>query len=186
MAKILIVDDDASFRGGLAETLSDLGHESLTAASGEAAFEQLANADLVFLDLRMRGMDGMELLRRIKPNHAHLPVVILTAYADSANTIEAMKLGAFDHLTKPIGREDIKGVLARALSRPRAIATHLAPVDGELIGASPAMREVQKLIGVAASSDATVLIQGETAQARSLSLVLSTATVRGQPNPSSR
>jgi DNA-binding NtrC family response regulator len=168
MAKILIVDDDASFRGGLAETLSDLGHESLSAASGEAAFEQFANADLVFLDLRLGGMDGMELLRRIRPDHPHLPVVILTAYADSANTIEAMKLGAFDHLTKPIGREDVKAVLARALSRPPAIATHLAPENGELIGASPAMREVQKLVGVAASSDATVLIQGETGTGKEL------------------
>jgi DNA-binding NtrC family response regulator len=129
---------------------------------------QLEGADFIFLDLRMGGMDGLEFLRKIKPDHPDLPLVILTAYADSANTIEAMKLGAFDHLTKPIGRDEIKGVLARALSRPRAITTHLAPVDGELIGASPAMREVQKLIGLAASSDATVLIQGETGTGKEL------------------
>jgi len=98
-----------------------------------------------------------------------VPVVILTAFADSANTIEAMKLGAFDHLTKPVGRDDVQAVLARALSRPRTLAPAHAPAGGdELIGASAAMREVQKLIGLAAASDATILIQGETGTGKEL------------------
>ncbi|MBA3830687.1 MAG: sigma-54-dependent Fis family transcriptional regulator [Chthoniobacterales bacterium] len=173
MAKILIVDDDAAFAEGLAETLSDLSHSPALAESGERALvllqgDDCGGFDLVFLDLRMRGMDGLETLRRIKekPECAELPVVMLTAHADGANTIEAMKLGAFDHLTKPIGREDVRAVLGRALSRPRAgkraPAAGLRPNDDRLIGSSAAMREVQKLIGLAAGGDVTVLIQGET------------------------
>ncbi len=94
-----------------------------------------------------------------------LPVVILTAHADSGNTMEAMKLGAFDHLTKPIGREGVREVLARALGRPRAISGAKAaafPAGDQLIGSSPPMREAHKRIGLTAPSDATVLVQGET------------------------
>lgn len=168
MAQILIVDDDAAFRGGLAETLVDLGHEAVQAESGEQALALIDDRiELVFLDLRMRGLDGLETLRQLRehPDCSELPVVMLTAHAGSDNTIEAMKLGAFDHLTKPIGREEVRAVLTRALSRPRRSAN--APneqrsADDRLLGASPAMREVHKLIGLASLSDATVLVQGET------------------------
>ena len=180
MAKILIVDDDAGFREGIAETLTDLGHEAVQVVSGESALARLHAAgmgeacggfDLMLLDLRMRGMDGLETLRRLHAGHPdcrELPVIMLTAYADSGNTIEAMKLGAFDHLTKPISREQVLGVLERALGRPRTgggRAEKAAAVTSEhdqLIGSSPAMREVHKLIGLVAPSDATVLVQGET------------------------
>ena len=179
MAKILIVDDDSGFREGLAETLTDLGHEAVQVPSGESALAQLQAAgigeacggfDLMLLDLRMRGMDGLETLRRLHADHPdcrELPVIMLTAYADSGNTIEAMKLGAFDHLTKPISREQVLGVLERALGRPRSVSgkTEAAGTTSEndqLIGSSLTMREVHKLIGLAAPSDATVLVQGET------------------------
>ena len=180
MARILLVDDDAGFRGGLAETLADLGHEAVEADSGEAALRLLAAVPdddhngagalgAVLLDLRMRGMDGLETLRRLRAEHPacrELPVIVLTAYADSANTIEAMKLGAFDHLAKPISREGVRGVLERALGRPRVRPDPSGPAPAsdhdQLIGASPAMRAVHKLIGLAAPSEATVLIAGET------------------------
>ncbi len=179
MAKILIVDDDAGFREGIAETLTDLGHEAVQVVSGESALARLHETgigegcggfDLMLLDLRMRGLDGLETLRRLHTDHPdrrELPVIMLTAYADSGNTIEAMKLGAFDHLTKPISREQVLGVLERALGRPRtgagkAEAAAATSEHDQLIGSSPAMREVHKLIGLAAPSDATVLVQGET------------------------
>jgi DNA-binding NtrC family response regulator len=174
MAKILIAEDDASFRGSLAETIVDLGHEPIAAPSGEEALTLLEKnrPSLALVDLRMRGMDGLEVLRRIKsdPRQADLPVVILTAFADSANTIEAMKLGAFDHLTKPIGRDDLATLLSRALARPRAQPATAAPSDRneEFIGLSPALREVQKLIGLAAASDASVLVLGETGTGKEL------------------
>ena len=179
MAKILIVDDDAGFREGLAETLTDLGHGVVQVASGERALQELDGADaagecggfdLMLLDLRMRGIDGLETLRRLHadgPNCRELPVIVLTAFADSGNTIEAMKLGAFDHLTKPISRAQVHSVLERALGRPRTSHGKAEPANtpntnDQLIGSSPAMREVHKLIGLSSPSDATVLVQGET------------------------
>src|SRR5437899_3963564 len=174
MSKILIIEDDASFAAELGEAIRDFGHESTIAPSGEdalARFDEIGAA-LVFLDLRLRGMHGLEVLRALKshPDRASARVVILTAFADSANTIEAMKLGAFDHLTKPIGRDDIRAVLARALTHPPTIAAGKIDISGadELIGSSPPMREVQKLIGLAASSDATVLVLGETGTGKEL------------------
>src|SRR5437899_7296308 len=88
---------------------------------------------------------------------------MLTAYASSDNTIEAMKLGAFDHLTKPIGREDVKRIVEQALKPGARSPRKPAEESGEgLIGNSEGMRQVQKLIGLAATTDSTVLVTGET------------------------
>jgi DNA-binding NtrC family response regulator len=172
MPKILIVEDDAGFAGGFAEAVRDFGYEPVIAPSGEdalARFDEVAPA-LVFLDLRLGGMHGLDVLRVLKslPNRAGVPVVILTAFAHAANTIEAMKLGAFDHLTKPIGRDDIRGVLSRALARPRTVVRKLDAEADEFVGSSATMREVQKSIGLAASSGATVLVLGETGTGKEL------------------
>jgi DNA-binding NtrC family response regulator len=111
----------------------------------------------------MPGMDGMEVLRRIRATPSPPPVIVLTAVPTSANTIEAMRLGAADHLAKPLGRADLSMLLDRVLST----ATPIEPLttaeqDCDLIGVSVAMREVQKTIGLLADNDATVLITGET------------------------
>lgn len=172
MARILVIDDDAAFRDGLVETLRDLGHAVTEAVSGEEGvlLYEAALPDLVFLDLRMPGMGGMAALERLRGDEAApaVPVVVLTAYASGANTIGAMRQGAFDHLTKPLGRDEIVTVLDRALSR--ASAAVAAPIlsDGPLVGSSPAMRAVQKLIGMAAASDSTVLVTGETGTGKEL------------------
>jgi DNA-binding NtrC family response regulator len=171
LIKILIVDDDAALREGLAETVADLGHSSRSAASGREALAALAaeDFDCVLLDLRMPGgMDGMEVLRRIRAKDSALPVIVLTAFATAENTIEAMRLGALDHLTKPVGRDEL-GALLQGLSARRGGAP--APTVGEtstLIGSSEAMRRVQKTIGLAADSDTTVLILGETGSGKEL------------------
>ncbi|MGF6767753.1 DNA-binding NtrC family response regulator [Paraburkholderia sp. GAS199] len=165
MANILIVDDDATMREALAEVVGDLGHTARMAADGALALELLEREHInaVFLDLRMPGMDGLEVLRRLR-ERGHAPAVtVLTAHATASNTIEAMRLGAFDHLTKPIGRNDLAQVLQRMLagvveSRKRIVE----PPSESLIGSSEAMRSVQKTIGVLADSDANVLITGET------------------------
>jgi DNA-binding NtrC family response regulator len=166
LARILIIDDDAAFREGLAETLQDLGHRVLEAGDAARGLSLIreGSADLVFLDYRMPGRDGIDLLRELNAGNTVLPVIMLTAFASSRNTIEAMKLGAFDHLTKPVGRADVEAVLARALRQPAARDFALTQSQGEetLVGNSQAMREVQKLIGKAAASDATALIIGET------------------------
>jgi DNA-binding NtrC family response regulator len=182
VATILVVDDDADFRDGLVETLTDLGHRIVEAASGKEAM-RLAGAvrpDAAFLDLRMPDMDGLAALRALRDGNERLPfpVVILTAYASSANTIEAMRLGAFDHLTKPVGRDDIRAILDRILTRacdgdgapaPQSPLPSSGGDDGDaLIGSSDAIRDVQKLIGLAADSDATVLVTGETGTGKEL------------------
>ncbi len=166
MARILIVDDDKPFREALAESLRDLGYGVIEAGDAEEGFALIGNSDAVFLDLKMPGQSGLDFLRQAKPQ---VPVIVLTAFADSSNTIEAIKLGAFDHLTKPVGRSDLQRVLSAALQTSQPL-DHGAPVTsgGQLIGFSPAMREVQKKIGVAASGDVTVLIRGETGTGKEL------------------
>ncbi len=117
MATILIVDDDAALREGLAETLGDLGHQTEEAGNGAVALHRLAGPgiDAVLLDLRMPGLDGLEVLRRIRALPAPPPVAVLTAVPTAANTIEAMRLGAVDHLAKPVGRADLAALLPRLL-----------------------------------------------------------------------
>ena len=171
MANVLIVDDDAALREGLAETVADLGHVPRSAASGSEALAVLAaDTDCVLLDLRMPGgMDGIEVLRHIRERDDAPPVIVLTAFATPENTIEAMRLGAFDHLTKPIGRQELDALLKR-LPRRRGNPPAADEIGetSQLIGSSEAMRRVQKTIGLAADSDATVLILGETGTGKEL------------------
>jgi len=171
--KLLVIDDDPAFRDSLAETLRDLGHHVVEAADGEDGLARFdaARPDLVFLDLRMPGMDGLAVLKRLRGDAAGppVPVVVLTAFASGANTIDAMRQGAFDHLTKPLGRDEVSDVLGRALSRAAGSAAVVAePMDGPLVGSSAAMRAVQKMVGMAAASDATVLVTGETGTGKEL------------------
>ncbi|MFL5281387.1 MAG: sigma-54-dependent transcriptional regulator [Rhodopila sp.] len=167
MATVLIVDDDAALRQAVATALEDLGHRAAEAADGAAALTWLSRhrADAVLLDLRMPGMDGMEVLARIRAQPGAPPVAVLTAMPTSDNTIEAMRLGAVDHLAKPIGRDGLQALLERML--PAAAAEPVPPPapaarEGDLVGSSAAMRDVQKAIGKLADSDATVLLLGET------------------------
>ena len=175
MAHILIVDDDDAFRESLAETLGDLGHVIEQAGSGHDALAMLAGdtrIDCMFLDIRMPDLSGIDVLERLRamPARAALPVVVLTAFATSDNTIHAMRLGAFEHLTKPVGRDAIASLLRkieasnRGASSPPLPASNEDATDGtpRLLGNSEALRDAQKQIGRAAATDSTVLITGET------------------------
>jgi DNA-binding NtrC family response regulator len=169
MANVLIVDDDAALREGLSEALTDLGHTPQMAATGHQGLAALSDeVDAVLLDLNMPGIDGIEVLRRIRSQESPPAVVVLTAFASAENTIEAMRLGAFDHLTKPIGRDELKALLERLPSRRRPAATANKSSLDTLIGSSEAMRRVQKTVGLAADSQTTVLILGETGTGKEL------------------
>lgn len=165
MPAILIIDDDPAVREGLRETLADGKYEAVLAASGNEGLQLLRSRSIaaVLLDLRMPGLDGITVLGRIQSSLHPPPVTVLTAHATAANTIEAMRLGAFDHLTKPLGRNELLDVVARMLaSKPFAAAESPRDVTDDLVGNSDAMRRLQKTIGLIADSDATVLITGET------------------------
>lgn len=166
MAVVLIVDDDADLRADLCDTLADLGHVPVPAADGNAALVALDRGDIeaVLLDLRMPGMGGIEVLEKIRARPMPPPVAILTAVPTAENTIQAMRLGAVDHLAKPVRRAELADLVSRMLpgatEPPTQTGSRVAP--GDLVGASAAMREVQKAIGKLADAEATVLITGET------------------------
>lgn len=178
LSTILIIDDEAGLRESLEETVRDLGYDAPTAASGRAGLDRLhaEPIDAVLLDLRLGGaMDGLAVLKAIRALPAPPPVTILTAYATAQNTIEAIRLGAFDHLTKPIGRADLADNLKRMLSSRAMERAAPAVADSAetashftLIGQSEPMRMVQKAIGMAADSDTTVLVAGETGTGKEL------------------
>jgi len=186
MALILIIDDDNAFRSTLAETLEDLGYSVRQAGSCEAGVRCLADGgiDLAIVDLRLPGDDGLAFLRQAASTAPGLPCIVLTAYASGSNTIEAMRLGAFDHLTKPLGRDVLAQTLVRALraSEPAqgAASTALAPAAGQgheqadehageqMISNSEAMRAIFKRIGLVADSGNSVLVQGETGTGKEL------------------
>jgi DNA-binding NtrC family response regulator len=176
MPHILIVDDDDAFRESLAETLGDLGHTVIEASGGRQALECFASGvpiDCAFLDFRMTDMSGIELLEQLRamPERKTLPVVVLTAFATSDNTIHAMRLGAFEHLTKPVGRDAIAELLRKIAASNHGVFTATQVASDEawgddtaprLLGSSDALRDAQKQIGRAAATDSTVLISGET------------------------
>ena len=133
MARVLIVDDDDAFRETLAETMEGLGHAVMSAASGRDALDVLSRErpDAVFLDHRMPGMDGLQTLEAMQAQVADMPpVIVLTAFSSAGNTIDAMRLGAFDHLTKPITRDAVRDVLARALQVRQAALEEGSAGDG--------------------------------------------------------
>jgi DNA-binding NtrC family response regulator len=170
MTSVLIVDDEKALRDGLCDAVRDLGYKPILAASGQEALLQAARRkpDAVLLDLRMPDMDGLAVMTKLREQAgaSKPPVSIITAFATAGNTIEAMRLGAFDHLTKPIGRDDLESLLQRMMRSRTTAAALPAPCEpdtqGEIVGSSSSLREVQKTIGLVADSDATVLITGET------------------------
>ncbi len=176
MKTILVIDDDPSVRRTLEIHLEDEGYRVLTATDGPAGLRQADAADLVLLDLRLSGMDGFEILRILKSSHPALPVVVITAYDDMTTAIESMRLGAVDHLGKPVDMEHLNDVVARASCQSERAEGDLNFVsEGEhddgpnaIVGKSLAMKEVFKSIGRVADSKATVLISGESGTGKEL------------------
>jgi len=171
--RILVVDDEESMRKLLTHVLSTEDCEVGGAADGKSALAALADGgwDLVVQDVKMPGMDGIELLRRIKDERPETLVIVITAFGTWETAVEAMRLGAYDYITKPFDTDLIRAVVARVLERKDAAAELKGRRDGvpaHLAGNTPAMQEVLRLIRRIGPSDATVLIQGESGTGKEL------------------
>ncbi|MGD0899851.1 MAG: sigma-54 dependent transcriptional regulator [Thermoguttaceae bacterium] len=185
--RILVADDEKIKRVTLADDLAAVGHEVVAAADGEEAWEHLQSDrfDVVVTDLKMPRLDGIELLKRIKQGPAAgMAVIMMTAYGSIPVAVEAMRLGAFDFVTKPFRNEDLLPLLAR-IERTRAAAEGAAPdapaapaaaaataavaaVDREIIGGSALVGGVRRMAAICARTDANVLLVGETGVGKDL------------------
>ncbi|MBA2880318.1 nitrogen regulation protein NR(I) [Desulfosalsimonas propionicica] len=177
MAEILIVDDDVQLRQSFARLLGEEGYDVRMASSGEAGIQAVEDhlPDLVVMDVRMPGIDGIETLQRIQAIDAKLPVVIMTAFGTTETAIEATKQGAFDYVLKPFDVGDMLKIIEQAVSAGRMMHQQVqmgaGPETGgadAIIGQSPSMQKVYKAIGRVAPTDATVLIRGESGTGKEL------------------
>jgi nitrogen regulation protein NR(I) len=174
---ILIIDDDDQLRTSFHRLLTEENYEVVSAASGERGLQLIKEKipDLVILDMRLPGMSGMEVFEEIHHIEPKLPVVIMTAYGTTETAIKATKMGAFDYILKPFDIPDILNIIKQALEAGRFMRS---PVDvnifpgkafrDALIGRSQAMQKVYKAIGRVASTDATVLIRGDSGTGKEL------------------
>jgi two-component system response regulator PilR (NtrC family) len=177
-ARILVVDDETGMRDFLSILLQRQGNRVVAAANGKEALRLAREGrfDLVISDIRMPHLDGVGLLTGLREMDPEVPVILITAFASASSAIEAMKQGAFDYITKPFKVEEIKGVVTRALEaqRLRAAAApptppaEAAPAIEGLIGRSPKMVEVYKVISKVANVAGTVLITGESGTGKEL------------------
>jgi two-component system response regulator AtoC len=170
---VLVVDDDPAVGKVLGALLRQDGITAQVASSGAEALQALEDQpfEVVVTDVRMPGMDGMELLAEIKRRWPELPVVMLTAFGTVQLAVEAMKAGAAEFVLKPFDRQEILFVIRKALSsydRAAEGAPHTPLQEAGIIGESLAMQEVARMIDRAASSDATVLIRGESGTGKEL------------------
>jgi DNA-binding NtrC family response regulator len=160
---ILVVDDEKSQREILEMILADEGYDVTTAASGEAAlkFAKDRRFDLALTDLKMTGMDGIELLQHLLAFDSSIIVILLTAHGSIESAKEALRRGAFDYLEKPYDKAALLETINRALDR-------LDAIDSEIISASPKMDTVKKMILKVARSNSTVLVRGESGTGKEL------------------
>ncbi len=168
--RILIVDDELVVRDSLARWFAAEGYETKAVASAREALEAATQEwDLALLDIKMPGMDGMELEARLKEGEPDLVVIMMTGYATVDTAVRALKNGAYDYLTKPIDPDELSHVVAKALEHRETkkevvrLQENLKEIfpKTDLIGKSPAIRRVTEMIETVAPTDTTVLITGE-------------------------
>ena len=176
--KILIVDDELSVRNSLREWFLEDGFAVETAEDGNAALQRMHAGpyDIVIIDLKMPGMDGITLERRIREIDKDAAIIILTAFASVETAVEALKLGAFDYITKPVDPDELSNTVRNALKQRHLEAENLRlkakvselTLPSPIIGDSPCMRRVLDLISMVAGTDANVVIRGESGTGKEL------------------
>jgi len=175
---IHIIDDEPVIHDVLAQLLTSEGYEVESSSSGEEALEKFPSQsfDVILLDLLMPGMDGIEVLRRIKRIDPLAAVIIITAYGSVESAISAMKIGALDYVQKPFKHDDLLLVLEKALERKRLQDENIRLRDelrqrfgfANIIGKSQAMKAVFELVKAAAPTRSTILLQGESGTGKEL------------------
>ncbi|BCS89684.1 sigma-54-dependent transcriptional regulator [Pseudodesulfovibrio sediminis] len=177
---VLVVDDEPSHRMMVRAVLEDDGWTVLEAGSGERALSMLAEEaesdtypSVALVDMKMPGMDGMQLLKELQVRRPIMPVVLLTAFGSVGSAVDAMKKGAFDYLTKPADNDELIAVISKAFEYHKLLNENIRlklEVSGEadFIGASPGIERVRDLIGQAGPSEATVLVLGPSGTGKEL------------------
>lgn len=176
--KILIVDDEASVRESLKDWFLEEGFIVDAASCGKEALEKMAqtNWDLFFIDMKMPGMSGLELQERIKKINPNSTIIIITAYASVESAILAMKMGAYDYITKPFDPEYLALLVRNAMERNKLVeessrlkqSLDQTSSTKKIIGESPNIKRVIELIEVVSETDSTVLIRGESGTGKEL------------------
>src|SRR5574337_522347 len=176
--QILVVDDEESIRWTLRKALEREGYRVALAADGVEALRRAADpdVDLVLMDIKMPGADGLETLSRIKEARPELPVIIMTAFATLQAAVQAMKRGAYDYITKPFDFDELT-ILVQRVFEIRELTERVAQMEasggrpfdfGGVVGLCPAMQQIFKLVGKMAASDLTVLVRGESGTGKEL------------------
>src|SRR4051812_2196008 len=178
MSKLLLIDDETDVQYSFQRIFDSPDIELTTASSGEEGLKLIPKVkpDLVLMDIRMGGINGLETLRRIRQMDSKLLVILMTAYGTTQTAIEAMKLGAYDYLLKPFDVVKLKDIVNNALKAAhdmRQIVSYQPLLESEdyeagIVGRSEAMQQVFKMIGQVAGTDATALITGESGTGKEL------------------
>ena len=177
-ARILIVDDESVVRESLGNWFRDEGYRAEVAESAKVALEKLAqeNWDVFLLDIRMPGIDGLELQRKIHELNPEATIIIMTAYASVESAVEAMKQGAYDYIIKPFDPDDLERTVRKALERKQLVTENQllrTKIDElnllhEIVGTSDATRRLLEQVAIVSASDTTVLIRGESGTGKEL------------------
>lgn len=178
LGRILIVDDELVVRDSLDKWFASEGYETGSAASAREALlaVQQQHWDLALVDIKMPGMDGIELQKRLRAADPNLTVIIMTGYASVETAVQALKQGAYDYITKPIDPDELVHLVANAIAHKRdreellKLKENLEEIypETQLIGTSPLMKRVLELIQMVAPTDTTVLISGESGTGKEL------------------
>jgi DNA-binding NtrC family response regulator len=176
VARVLIVDDDRDISLMLSALMKKEGLSSLTAHDGETALQMVpvARPDMLLVDVKMPGIDGMEVLKRVKEADPHLPVVLITAFAEVPASVAAMRAGAFDYLAKPFDHPEVVRVVRAALAeRDRRRGSMAGEIAADnclrvMMGPSDAVTQIIREVNRVAQTDFSVIVQGETGSGKEL------------------